>query len=225
MLRHEQDIERFGSADTVSIIGGGWSVGKIDISRIPGTKIGVNDSAILVPGCTFGLSMDRLWTENRWPALQALCDRQEMASAYIRRSAMQNIPEPWPAWAVGFDNQHTTNVFSYPPGNRLASQAPRLNGENSGVCALNLAYHLRPSRVLLFGFDMCRSPDGKAYWYPPYPWAKPEGGTSDGKYKAWAAAFDTCAHLMNKAGIEVLNASPDSKITAFRKVPPAEVLE
>lgn len=196
--------------DTISILGGGWSAAGLDFERAPGFRIGVNDAAILAP-CEALVSMDRLWTENRWEDLL----RAPLDEIHLRRSAVQNI-EPLPAFVRVFENDHTSVDFAETRGT--------LNGTNSGACALNLAYQRRPRRVILFGFDMNRSPDGRAYWFPDYPWAKPGGSTTAGKYRAWAAEFEVMAAAFRAAGIEVLNASPSSAITAFRKVPAEEVL-
>lgn len=193
----------------VSVIGGGWSVKSVDLDSIPGTIIAVNDSAFHAPYCDLIVSMDRLWTEYRWNDL-----RKRGAVSYLRRSAVQNLDTKFP-WCHIFDCDHTKVEFS--DYDRV------LNGTSSGMCALNLAYILRPKTVYLFGFDMCRGPNGQAYWYPPYPWTR-TGGTSNGKYADWAKQFARPAKLFENAGIEVLNVSPGSAITAFPKIAPQELL-
>lgn len=189
--------------DAISIIAGGWSVREIDLDLVPGTIIGVNDSAIHTR-CDIVVSMDRLWTENRWAEL-----RRMQRLAYLRRSAVQNVDTRWP-WCKVFDCDHTSSEFS--------ERRDVLNGTNSGLCAFNLAYIERPKRIYLFGFDMCRGPKGEVYWFPPYPWAKPAGGTSNGRYAEWSKQFDSAAKKCAAAGIEVLNVSAASKITTFPKV-------
>lgn len=119
-------------------------------------------------------------------------------------------------WIAVFENDHTSTDFAEDRG--------ILNGTNSGFCALNLAYQLRPDRIILFGFDMNRSPEGSPYWYPDYPWVKAGGATSGGKYQVWSAQFETAARSFKNAGIEVLNASPWSAIDAFKKIAPDEAL-
>ena len=46
----------------------------------------------------------------------------------------------------------------------------------------------------------------------------------DGRYADWARQFEPAARAFATAGIEVLNASPASKIPAFPKVKPQKVL-
>lgn len=188
--------------EVISIVGGGWSVRDIDLDRIPGAIVAVNDSAMYLPRCDFIVSMDRMWTENRWPRL-----REMRRNTHLRRSAMQNIlGQKWP-WLSVFECDHESMEFT--------DQAGVLNGTNSGMCAFNLAYQLRPKTIVLFGFDMCRNAKGEAYWYEPYPWAP--GKTTTGKYAKWSAQFEAAKRSCARANIEVFNASPTSAIKTFRK--------
>jgi hypothetical protein len=200
--------------DTISIVAGGWSVGKIKTHRIPGLIIGVNDATLFLnKSADIAITMDRLWAENRW---YWLTFHHFPRPFYVRRSARKNLPAELPNQVFVFENDHTSTTFAEGGG--------VLNGTNSGFCALNLAYQLRPKRLLLFGFDMNRSPEGKPYWFPEYKWAKPGGATTGGKYQAWAGQFEAAAEAFKQAGIEVLNASPTSAIGAFPKIDPEQVL-
>lgn len=195
--------------ETVTVIGGGWSAGSVAEPPVGvGLVIGVNDAAIYAR-CDIVVSMDRLWSEHRW---NDICDRVEagkMREAWLRRAALKNIVDR-PPWLHPFDNDHEATVPVDIPG--------RLHGTNSGLCALNLAWTMRPKRILLVGFDMKRHPQtDAAYWYPPYPWSKGQGSTTSGKYKVWAAQFGPLAHACRTAGIEVFNCSKGSAIPSFPK--------
>lgn len=173
----------------VSVLAGGWSARGYDLQRLPGHVIGVNDAGILAR-CDTVVSMDRLWTENRWSQLKAL-----IRPSWIRAAALKNIPPQWPDWLNRFDCDHTSAVMSDAPA--------VLNGTNSGLCAVNLAYQLRPEVLRLYGMDLARGPNGERHWYPDYPWQAPGKGTGAGTFVAWqvhlARAIDQCA----KAGIKV----------------------
>lgn len=204
--------------ETVSVVGGGWSLGNLsakDRARIPGLKICVNDAAMELQADMI-VSMDRLWAENRILKLCAMA-----RPTWLRASTMKNLGDTLAcfhdiSWLHAFDNDHQSAVMSDDPA--------RLNGTNSGLCALNLAYQQHPKRIILWGFDMGRSPAGAAYWYPPYPWAKPGGGTGAGRYAEWAAQFAPAAKACASAGIEVVNASPVSAIPVFAKADPRSLL-
>ncbi len=196
--------------DVVSVLAGGWSVSGLDLSRLPGFVIAANDSGVRAPKVDAVVTMDRLWMEYRWPRL---CELGR--PTWARPAALKNITSR-PNWLKVFDCDWQSAEFSDDPA--------ILNGTNSGGCALNLAYQLRPKRVVLFGFDMGRSPKtGRAYWHDDYPW-RPGGGTSPGKYAEWARQFGPAARAFAAAGIEVLNASPASRIAAFPKVDAQSVL-
>jgi hypothetical protein len=203
------------SISDLSIVSGGWSVADVDLSKLVGFVIAVNDSGVLVPRCDAIVSMDRLWTEHRWSKLF------EMGrSTWLRRSAIQNIPpidRTMATWLNVFECDHESSVFSDDP--------TRLNGTNSGACALNLAYLLKPRRLFLLGFDMNRSPKGRPYWYEPYPWANQNGGTGNKRYKEWASQFEQAAASFRSVGTEVFNVSPRSAIDVFQKITPKKYAE
>lgn len=193
----------------MSVLAGGWSVRGLDLARLPGFVIAVNDAGVLAPKVDAVVTMDRLWLEHRW---DRLCELQRQT--WVRPVCLNNIKDR-PAWL---------NIYQCDwRETRLSGAKGILNGTNSGLVALNLAYQMRPARVILFGFDMGRSPMGEAYWYPPYAY-RPGGATSNGKYAEWAGQFKPAAEAFERIGAEVLNASPASRIPAFKKVDPRAVL-
>lgn len=206
-------------ATHISIVAGGWSVRDVDLARLPGIVIGINESALLIERTDIIVTMDRLWTEHRWnegpPSKPNYSLKKLSKPAWIRRSAMQNLPGKWP-WLNVFDCDHTTGRFS--------ESRYKLNGPNSGHCALNLAFQMRPLFVFLFGFDMQRGPNGQPYWYPAYDW-NPEGSTSRRRYQEWTSHLKEAANQFKLADIKVFNCSKRSLIDVFEKIDPQEVLK
>lgn len=45
----------------------------------------------------------------------------------------------------------------------------KLHGWDSGTQAVNLAYHLGASKVMMWGIDMCPAPDGETHWHADHP--------------------------------------------------------
>lgn len=209
------------TVSVVTIVAGGWSAANCDLKKLRGRVIAVNDAARFLPRhCDIVVSMDRLWTEARWKWLV-----KREAPTWIRASALQNIPTAElekavhvNRWLIRFCCDHQSTLLV----DRDEYSEPTLNGTNTGMCALNLAYQLRPKTIYLIGFDMNRSPQGRAYWHANYPWASYNGATSNGKYMDWAQQFDVAAEQCKRANIEVLNVSKTSSITAFRRITPAE---
>lgn len=190
---------------SLAVIAGGWSVSCYNLrelnDRVP--LIAVNDAA-LYTRCHYALTMDRLWIESRYRMLNVL----GVPNIWVRKGVCKHIM-PDPSW-VQFVHDGEQQLT-------MTTALQHLNGSNSGTCALNLAFQLRPERVFLLGFDMQRGPDGDAHWYPPYPWA-PAGATKRGTYETWAAEFDAIAKQFVNAGIEVLNVTHRSLITSFPKI-------
>jgi hypothetical protein len=201
-------------ASTVAVVAGGYSFRAVREQglRVSGVSvIGVNDTGLLIE-CNSVVSMDRLWAENRWSELCRL-----RRNTFLRRSAMQNIRER-PAWLKVFDCENKPRAPS--------ATLDRLEGNNSGLCALNLAYldaiTTSARRIVLFGFDLCRGPKGEAHWYPDYPWTDGKS-TPKGKLRDWASELSPFADACKARGIEVLNASLVSLIPNFPKRDPREV--
>lgn len=204
----------------VSVVGGGWSFRKVDHSKVPGIVIAINDAGMLLRRkVDFIVTMDRLWTEHRWTRLDAL-----RVPFYARRSALQNIKD-WSSqdWVHRFEN---TDEPISEHENPFSDEVGTLNGNNSGVCGINLAYILRPDLLYLFGFDMSRDADGHPYWYPPYPWVRQhgntKGGTKPARYTEWARQFNAIALQFAAVGTTVINVSDVSKINSFRRMTPQE---
>jgi hypothetical protein len=193
------------------IVGGGWSVTHMPnfrqrLAELRGRYevIAVNDSAMYSTPDTV-VSMDRLWAEHRVPEILR-------AHAVLR----QCPPEIWlRAGTYVMDNPPSALRFftcSIDDEVPLSSEAGVLNGNNSGVCALNLAFQRKYFRVFLLGFDMQRGPNGEPYWYPPYAWA-PDGSTKPRKYIEWGKRFARYAEQFSREGIELVNVTDYSAIS------------
>lgn len=206
------------SNEIISVVGGGWSFAEVDQKKLPGLIICANEAGVLLPRADAIVTMDRLWTENRFSALE-----QFRRSFYVRRGALQNIDKARciGSWLKPFECSNLAIEEDGVAG--FSEDASILNGDNSGVNALNLAYILRPKQLLMFGFDMCRHPNGNPYWYPPYSWVAQTGGTKPAKYDKWAREFNNIAIAFASIRCVVLNVSAHTKINAFRKVTPKQI--
>jgi hypothetical protein len=196
----------------VTLLAGGWSASQVDLARLPGTVIAVNDAAYYAPRWDVCVSMDRTWTENRW----RLIEHSTAKRFWLRRCTMKNVnAEKLPHVAL-YENDHKATVLSEKSGT--------LNGTNSGLCALNLAYQMRPQRLILVGFDMALGPRGEKHWFPDYPW-KNGGGSKACKLAEWAAQLSIADAQLHRAGIEVVTCSERSPIKRWRRLPPRLICE
>jgi hypothetical protein len=187
------------------VIAGGWSVSQYDAADLRGPErivIGVNESSVLAQ-CDVGITMDRLWAEHRWERYFAT----RAGDLWIRRGADKALPEHPKRRQFECDNESF----------EMSDEPNVLNGTNSGMCALNYAFKLRPQAVYLFGFDMQRGPNGKPYWHKPYEW-RPEGATKPGTYRDWVPQFESIARQFRERGITVKQVNNRSKIRAFEQI-------
>lgn len=111
-------------------------------------------------------------------------------------------------------------------GNRLSFDPAHINnGLHSGFQALNLAVLFGAAKIILLGFDVQATGD-RSHWHEDHP-------TGDGlrlsnpdaeKYESWRGVLDGVADQLSDAGIEVINASRETALTAYRRMPIEEAL-
>ena len=90
----------------------------------------------------------------------------------------------------------------------LSRNAEAVNsGGNSGYQAINLAYHLGATRIILLGFDMHHH-GGKSHWFGDHP-----KGFINGPPTKYIAAFRSIKP--EDYGIEILNCSRVTALDAF----------
>jgi hypothetical protein len=82
------------------------------------------------------------------------------------------------------------------------------SGQNSGYQAINLAYHLGATRIILLGYDMHGD-----HWHPQH---KPPLSCIQ-KFDDWIPRFDQLARDLKKQNVSVLNCTPGTKLKAFRR--------
>lgn len=88
---------------------------------------------------------------------------------------------------------------------------------NSGYQAINLAYHFGAKRIILLGFDM--KAGQKTHWHERHVVHR------DSPYLTWVIHFRDLAKDLQREGVEVLNATPDSALDCFPKVTIDEALD
>lgn len=88
-------------------------------------------------------------------------------------------------------------------------------GNNSGYQALNLAYIAGATKIILLGYDMKGT-----HWHGDHP----APINSRLPFEMWIPAFQRMARDFKDTNCEVINATPESLLKGFRKVPLEEAL-
>lgn len=190
----------------VFLIGGGPSLRGFDFECLRGrVLVAVNDAAVHVPFASALFSMDASWIRNR----------REMVDEFAGEKYLAVAPD------FHFANGPVACYLKRDRQGRGLSTNPgviHLGGGNSGYGALNLAVLKGATRIVLLGYDLTGP---NQHWHSGYSWA--DALSSDSLYQRWAEQFDLAATELRQRGVRVVNASPISRITAFRKVPLASV--
>lgn len=191
---------------TVYILGGGPSVAGLDLDLISGKPvIGINDGGLKMRTPVL-FSMDKTWITKRMTYFNHFNgDMYFAVSTDIQ----------------GLKSINNVNIMNRDRRSGMHKDPGTVNGLNSGYGALNLAYHIKPSNVVLLGFDMGYDDKKKTHWHDGYEWG---GGGSLDRYKKWASCFDMAKWDLDKMGIRVYNASKASKITCFEYIDLSEAV-
>lgn len=199
---------------TVWIVGGGWSLRGFVWERLQGRRVvAVNRAHEVLPWAEVLYFSDlRFWN---WYEPQL---RQFKG----RKCSMGNFSvEQWAA--LGVERWRPTGPY----GIDFEPRCLR-HGNSSGYAAMNVAAQMEGVKTLvLLGFDMQASPDkvpprgtDGVHWHSGYS-IGPNPRAFDNMLHYW----DTARKPLAKAGIEVLNASPASRIQCFPKCSIDEALE
>lgn len=95
-----------------------------------------------------------------------------------------------------------------------------VSGSNSGYQAINIAVHFGGVRVLLLAYDMKWGPKGKIHHHEDHKGRNP----GQDNLARWATIFNKMIPDLKKAGVEVINCSRETAITAFPRARLEDVL-
>jgi len=96
---------------------------------------------------------------------------------------------------------------------------------NSGAAAISVAANAGAKRIILVGFDMTLDEGNNQHWHKFYQ-VKGSKPRDEKKlpFNRHLSGFEQIAKDAKKKGIEIINASPSSKITQFKKVSVKELI-
>lgn len=93
-------------------------------------------------------------------------------------------------------------------------------GGNGGYQVINLAYLWGASRMVLLGYDMQRT-GGASHWHGDHP----RGLLKSSPYEQWIKRFGDLAADLWKEKINVVNASRETALQCFPRMPLEEALQ
>jgi len=186
--------------DKIIIICGGESLKGFDFSQLnafSGTIITVNRVIDYLPRADYWITIDAIkewWVDIVKKHPETCCF---IGLPSDRMESYKNIP---------------VNILLRVP--YFATNQNEISGGNSGLAALNLAYHFNPSKILILGLDA----HGTGHWYPddgfPFISTNPKCIQDVSNIPNLFARY---VEFFKQKNIEVINASLTSKVDCFPK--------
>jgi hypothetical protein len=167
--------------------------------------IGVNGAFLLgdwVDICFFG---DKPWYFDNAPALNNYKGMLVGCAEFLQVPGWQSLGikylEKYPGKDYGISEDPTKVCWNY----------------NSGSAAISLAYNTGCKRIILLGFDMSLNVQERGHWHNLYD------NKTNMPFAKHLTGFEQIAIDAKRLGIEIINASPNSKITQFPKMNVADI--
>ncbi|UFX41926.1 hypothetical protein HAP47_0021760 [Bradyrhizobium sp. 41S5] len=186
------------SGETAVIVASGPSATHVDLAQAKGKAklITINDSWRLAPWADALYAHDEAWWDV-WSGVPSFNG--------LKISGQRTNPK----WDVKLAriNKYRDEILVEPDGTIGW-------GSHGGFHALNLAIQFGARRIVLVGYD-CRIDQG-INWHGGHQHGLPNKGIVC--VTIWRKVLDMQALLLKKLGVEVLNASPVSTLTAYQKV-------
>lgn len=200
-------------------MGGGPSLSGFDagILRGRGRVIAINEAGLtLAPWGDVHFFPDARWLEWNFDRIELFRGRYRVTrqDPTIRNRACSpklksRIDKALPDLDIKFVEQERRVV--------LSARSNKVAGVDGGGGAINMAYLFGVKRIVLLGFDM--RPNGN--WHTDNPHKK---RAPPGSYQRFAYSIGRMVPLLEKHGVEVLNAGPDSALECFPKIQLEEIL-
>lgn len=196
----------------VAIVGGGPSLRGVDLSGLKGrcAVIGVNRTAEILSWVDACVTIDTL----------TLLPKFGLGEAY-KGPIIAGVPDDYgsPYAEKSCDRvPRRSDIIYWRRVDRcgLPVEDKTLHGgADSGYGALCYAWSMRPRRIVLFGCDMTF---GQGHWYRQ----EETDCHSRHRLKEIIDRWRSSRQQLSNAGIEVINASPDSRIDWWPRVAPQE---
>lgn len=197
------------SGETPIIIASGPSLKKQDVEACRGRAkvIAIKKCVELAPWADVVYGCDSPW----WRSVQGLMKFGGLKLAYEPTVCG---PE-WGIRKVDIPDPKSTRFLFDKVGTVGA-------GGNSAFQAINLAAQFGAKQIILLGVDAQGETGG--HWYGRNNWMQ-ANNPDQWCYQRWQRAFAAGAPDLKARGVEVINASRETALTCFRRMPIGEALE
>ncbi len=198
-------------AETVIIVAGGPSLAGFNLDALAGlgVVIAVNEAAARLTFTDYAFTIDSGNLRTRVPFYHG-AKVAAVPDNYLTPGARKR------GWQVPPCRPCEITYLRRVMSDRMSDDAGVIHhASNSGSGALNFAYHLRPQRLGLLGFDH-RQLD--QYWHGP-------GRVADRPWEFDLDPYRNAAAQFDARGTAVMNGSPQSRLDMFTKTTPGGIIE
>lgn len=189
--------------DTFVCIASGPSLTQADVDHVRGRArvLVVNDNWRKAPWADVHYGADGAWWELYWPEIRAhtRCERWTMGAKTAEELGL-NLAHRLDG--CGLSDVRGRIYLGQVPGN------PQANSD-SGFHAIQLAYQYGAQRIVLLGYDLQHTA-GKAHWFGDHP----DGFNNAPNIQGWRPKYDYLARLLADAGVELINCTRQTALTA-----------
>jgi len=189
----------------VFIIGGGMSVLNVDLSLLQDeVVVCINDAYRDFPNATAIYWVDESWASENYDNLKQHACQLRFTSKHTQHLNYKRRPDPTTI-ANGFVLRRTGDA-GYDPN------ADCVMGNNGGVQVLNLVVNMRPSNVILIGYDMKKEGNRSHYHNEERPFIKDQIYSDQ-----FIPSIMALSREMKKSGckVNIINANPNSAVRCF----------
>ena len=204
--------------ETCVILAGGPSLNDVDLSPLWRTRvIAINDSWRQYP-----LADVFYFCDPQWWLDQELLNLNSLSRKGYVTSFEEIKGRFWVSGSEPFENDARIQFLKLTGQTGLETNPTGLrHGSNSGYQAANLAYHFGVKKIILLGYDM-RVVNGRTHWHSER--REPAEQFAVTLSHSMLPLFETLRAPLQEAGVEVINATPDSALKVWPYVPLEEAL-
>lgn len=205
-------VNTTANPETVIIVCSGPSLQNFNFENLRGKGyiIAVNDAGRFIPSADawftldpWGLTTTQIPKGFNGELFAAVPDDYGMADARNLEHRVTANPNVNYLHRISFHTDPNTESADFLRWG-LSMDPSCIHTGNSGYGALNIAYHMRPKRIAFFGLDA-----SNGYFYNQKKVTRP--------LNHLPAIFKSTVTQLREANIEVINASPDSKVDCFQR--------
>lgn len=194
---------------TVVCIASGPSLTQDQVDVVEEQKhpvIAVNDNYKLAPFCDILFACDVLWWYEHYYEAVKVCDKAEFWTIYENGTAFENHRKG--------DYPKKIHEVGYYRMNGLGTEEKVHHGGNSGYVAINLAYLMGASKIVLIGYDH-KHTYGKRHWFGDHDSKKFKTNAED--TDRWLRNFKVLSDDLRHEGVDLVNCSIETAIDSCRR--------